>query len=68
MDKINVVTKKCSECDDYTHLEINGKDVLCSDCYDDKINDKIDGFIDCLNYCGKEVIITKEESVCEHCR
>lgn len=67
MDKINVVIRKCLECDDYTQLEIEGEIVLCGDYYHDKINDKISGFIEGLRYCEKEIFIEKEEYICEYC-
>ena len=67
MDKINIIIRKCSDCDDYTQLKIKGKVVLEGDYYHDKIDERTEGFIDGLIYCEKEVFIGKEEYVCEHC-
>lgn len=64
---INVLFKHCSECEEYKQLVINGNVVEEGDYYHDKIDEKIEGFISGLKFCGNEVKTDKEEYVCEYC-
>ena len=64
---VKATIKKCSNCDDYTQLLINGQVKLDGDYYHDKIDSLIDGFFRGLNYCGEEIEIKHQNFICENC-
>ena len=53
---------RCSE--DYQQVWIDGKIVFEGDAYHNKISDKINGFLLCLDYLKNEYTITYESILC----
>ncbi len=61
----------CWDCDYHMSLvhELTENVILQGDCYHDKIDQKIQGFIEGLGYCGIEIIMLDQiERKCEYCQ
>lgn len=65
---IKAVKKDCTSCGEFSELIIDGKVQIQGDVYHDDIDALIEGFIEGLNYCGKDVDFEKQEYTCPHCR
>ena len=67
-EKLILTKRRCNECEDYTQLLIDGNIVTSGDYYHDKIDERIDGWEECLQYLDiKFEVIEDENFVCEYC-
>lgn len=70
MSKVNFVIKRCSEEGDGCPVELlgNGKSCLYGDEYHDKIDQRIEGYIQAFEDLGHDVTtVTNTDEKCEYC-
>ena len=64
---MELIKKSCYECDYAELVNQNGNVLLSGNYYDDKIDEKIEGYIQAL--CDFEIVheLTENNFVCENC-
>lgn len=72
--KVYVTIKKCEVCDDFAILEVNSEEILSGDYYHNKIDERIEGFLEGLKYCSLNICqfdiveTTDDDYCCENCQ